>query len=65
MFGCYCLGKLGYDLVTFNDYPKEIQKLEEVGIALCTFYCGGRNFLLALCEAGHKGSRKGFEIKRL
>ena len=51
--------------MTFNDYPKEIQKLEEVGIALCSCYCGGRNFLLALCEAGHKGSRKGFEIKRL
>lgn len=30
VFGCYCLGKLGYDLVTFNDYPHEIQKLEAV-----------------------------------
>lgn len=29
-FGSYCLGKLGYDLLTFNDYPKEIKKLEQV-----------------------------------
>ena len=29
-FGCYCLFKLGYDLLTFNDYPKEIGKLAEV-----------------------------------
>jgi hypothetical protein len=28
-FGCYCLTKLGWDLLTFNDYPKEIGKLEE------------------------------------
>jgi dolichyl-phosphate mannosyltransferase polypeptide 3 len=28
-FGCYCLGKLGYDLMTFNDYPQEIGKLEQ------------------------------------
>jgi len=30
VFGCYCLAKLGYDLLTFNDYPKEIKKLEQV-----------------------------------
>ena len=29
-FGSYCLAKLGYDLLTFNDYPKEIKKLEQV-----------------------------------
>lgn len=29
-FGSYCLGKLGYDLLTFNDYPHEIKKLEQV-----------------------------------
>lgn len=29
IFGCYCLAKLGYDLLTFNDYPKEIKKLEQ------------------------------------
>lgn len=28
-FGCYCLTKLGWDLLTFNDYPKEIGRLEE------------------------------------
>ena len=27
-FGCYCLGKIGYDLLMFNDYPEEIIKLE-------------------------------------
>ena len=27
-FGCYCLTKLGYDLLTFNDYPEEIRRLE-------------------------------------
>ena len=27
LFGTYCLSKLGFDLVTFNDYPKEIQSL--------------------------------------
>lgn len=26
--GCYCLGKLGIDLLTFNDYPHEIKALE-------------------------------------
>ena len=26
--GCYCLSKLGYDLILFNDYPLEIAKLE-------------------------------------
>jgi dolichyl-phosphate mannosyltransferase polypeptide 3 len=31
LFGCYCLAKLGFDLLTFNDYPKEIKKLEQVG----------------------------------
>ena len=28
-FGCYCLTKLGYDLLTFNDYPDEIRRLEQ------------------------------------
>jgi dolichyl-phosphate mannosyltransferase polypeptide 3 len=28
-FGCYCLGRLGFDLLTFNDYPEEINKLEQ------------------------------------
>lgn len=28
LFGCYCLMKLGYDLLTFNDYPAEIALLE-------------------------------------
>jgi dolichyl-phosphate mannosyltransferase polypeptide 3 len=28
VFGCYCLTKLGYDLLTFNDYPAEIALLE-------------------------------------
>lgn len=27
LFGCYCLAKLGIDLLTFNDYPEEIIKL--------------------------------------
>ena len=27
-FGCYCLTKLGFDLLTFNDYPDEIRRLE-------------------------------------
>ncbi len=29
-FGSYCLGRLGMDLLTFNDYPEEIKKLEKV-----------------------------------
>lgn len=45
VFGCYCLAKLGYDLLTFNDYPKEIKKLEQVlhdspavySPSMCTF----------------------------
>ena len=28
-FGCYCLTKLGFDLLTFNDYPDEIRRLEQ------------------------------------
>ena len=27
--GCFCLGKLGLDIVCFNDMPQEIQKLEK------------------------------------
>jgi len=27
VFGSYCLGKLGYDVLVFNDYPEEITKL--------------------------------------
>ena len=30
LFGCYCLMKLGSDLLNFNDCPKEIQKLSQV-----------------------------------
>ena len=30
IFGCFCLGKLGYDLISFNDLPSEVHKLEEV-----------------------------------
>lgn len=33
-FGSYCLARLGYDLLTFNDYPNEIKKLEQVSIPL-------------------------------
>lgn len=29
-FGSICLGKLGIDLILFNDYPEEIKKLEMV-----------------------------------
>lgn len=29
LLGSYCLGKLGFDLVCFNDYPSEITKLEK------------------------------------
>lgn len=29
LFGCYCLTKLGIDLLTFNDYPEEIFNLEK------------------------------------
>ena len=31
-FGSYCLFKLGYDVLTFNDYPDEIGKLAEVSV---------------------------------
>lgn len=30
IFGCYCLAKLGLDLLSFNEYPHEIKKLEQV-----------------------------------
>ena len=30
LVGCYCLAKLGMDLLSFNDYPHEIKKLEQV-----------------------------------
>ncbi len=29
-FGSYCVTKLGYDMLTFNDYPEEIKVLGEV-----------------------------------
>ena len=29
-FGCYCLFRLGVDLLSFNDYPNEVYKLEQV-----------------------------------
>jgi hypothetical protein len=31
-FGSYCLFKLGYDLLTFNNYPDEIEKLADVSL---------------------------------
>lgn len=31
-FGSYCLAKLGYDMMTFNDYPQEIDKLKLVSV---------------------------------
>ncbi len=30
LFGCYCLGKLGYDLLVFRDDPQEIDVLAKV-----------------------------------
>jgi dolichyl-phosphate mannosyltransferase polypeptide 3 len=30
IFGCYCLARLGLDLMSFNDYPAEIKLLEKV-----------------------------------
>ena len=32
IFGCYCLARLGKDLLTYNDYPLEIGKLEQVRV---------------------------------
>ncbi len=29
-FGCFCLAKLGFDLICFNDFPQEILVLEKV-----------------------------------
>jgi hypothetical protein len=37
IFGCFCLAKLGYDLLSFNDYPLEIKKLEEVSLTISLF----------------------------
>ena len=37
-FGSYCLFKLGYDVMTFNDYPKEIEKLSDVSVNI-TLLC--------------------------
>ena len=34
-FGCYCLFRLGLDLCTFNNYPIEIKKLEQVNGCIC------------------------------
>lgn len=30
LFGCYCLGKLGIDMLSFRDCPQDIPKLAEV-----------------------------------
>ncbi len=30
IFGCLCVAKLAWDLMTFNDYPQEIKVLENV-----------------------------------
>ena len=42
VFGCYCLYRLGKDIVSFNDYPEEIKKLEKVYTNMktkdCTFH---------------------------
>lgn len=36
IFGCYCLAKLGYDLLVFRDDPSEIDALAKVlACALC------------------------------
>jgi Dolichol-phosphate mannosyltransferase subunit 3 (DPM3) len=36
-FGCYCLTRLGIGLITFNDYPQETKKLEQVRDSRDTF----------------------------
>ena len=33
-FGCYCLSRLGIDILRFNDCPKEIEKMTQVIIPL-------------------------------
>ena len=42
-FGCYCLARLGIDLLTFNDYPDEIKKLEK-DIAACRVHLQSKGF---------------------
>ena len=39
VMGCFCLGKLGFDLISFNDYPQEIKKLEEVCLSVFVVFC--------------------------
>lgn len=36
LFGCYCLGKLGIDMLSFRDCPQDIPKLAEVIIDIFT-----------------------------
>jgi hypothetical protein len=38
-WGCYCLGRLGLDLLLFNDYPGEIKVLEKVMQNKCFAVC--------------------------
>lgn len=38
IFGSYCLARLGLDLMSFNDYPKEIKLLEKViKVSICYY----------------------------
>ena len=38
-FGCYCLTKLGLDVLNFNDCPHEIQKMTQVEPRLFLLMC--------------------------
>jgi hypothetical protein len=49
-FGSYCLARLGYDLLTFNDYPKEIKKLEQVSYSGCAFPVHRDVYWMYLCR---------------
>ena len=44
LVGCFCLGRIGLDLLLFNDYPSEIASLEEVWVGregkVCLFVAG-------------------------
>jgi dolichyl-phosphate mannosyltransferase polypeptide 3 len=53
LFGCYCLAKLGFDLLTFNDYPKEIKKLEQVHAPSNSFDVHVLTHFIYSYSAGH------------
>lgn len=36
-FGCYCLSRLGSDILNFNDCPKEIEKMTQVNLTSLSF----------------------------